>query len=651
MKMKKNILIILLLALTICILAGETVQVSAESPKVCRGDHLLVSAQLLQNGSYGDPVQNQEIEFYDETTDAIIGTALTGLDGIASIDWVVPQLHPVGPAVINATFRGNVSLALAPSCQWLLVDIYSETQLEVLCTSTVLSPLDFFSCSVQVTNDIDDSLIGVDVHIFGNGVLVDSKTTNSTGHVDFDIECSPQWCVYGENVVEVVYELDSLGYNYEARESLTVTVEEIATQITLLGLIDDILLNDTINVHFILDSQEGFLSDTTVVLLLDDLGIEIGLTNSSGFVSFQLDIDERFSIGEHQLTVRYEGSFRYSEASLTIDISVSSPCVLELVLPDRLILGSQAVIELEGLDLFRRPLALGSVTLLDNSTGFIVEETASGHQPFRFILPIEGERGTRDVVVNITGNSYITNRTLIVRVVVWLTPEILVIKNSIEGYASLGQEIEIEIKLMDGLHTLPYREIDVVIDDVRDTFATDSAGMVIISWTAPVVDGQYSVFITYQEDIQDFLTSANHIYTYIVSREIPLKVDLDEYEVLESLQEILVHLTVKARNGTSFSGIGVSFVWLGHQFDTVSQTNGSVELHLSVPTGPGAYNLTYQTHDVASLVPSSGYFIIIIRDYQAYNSQGVGIIFMIGSSVLVVVVSVIPVIRRKQLLG
>ena len=641
----------LFLAYAVFLLGGGTAQASTDPLEVCRGDHLVVSAQLLQNGSFGSPVLGQEVEFYDETADVLIDTAMTGEDGTASVDWIVPQNHQLGHAVINATFRGNISLALAPSCQWFLVDIYSATDLDVSVNDITLSPLDVFLCSVSVMNDMDDPITDSMIQIYGNGVLVDSGNTNSTGYFDFVIECSPQWCVYGENVMEVVYATDSVEYNFKANEVFTILVQRVTTQIVPLKIVNDISLNETVEIVLALDSQEGFLPDAVLNLLLDDKNIEVFSTNSSGLTTLQLQTDEQFSIGQHQLTVMYEGSFRYQETSLTLDITVTSPCVVELVLPDEFVLETQVIIELEVYDVFHRPIVIGSATLSDNSTGITIEETGSGFQPFSFLFSVEGERGLREIILNITGNPYISNRTLVLRVTVWAIPEILVTRSSIDEYAYPSQEIEIEFKLLDDSYPIAHSDVMIVIGENRENYVTDANGMVIATWIVSSEEGKYIARIMYSGVKQEFLAPTSYTYDYSVSREIPLRVEMIDYEVLEALQELLVRLTVTARNGSSFGGIGVSFSWLGSQFNTISQLDGGIELHLSVPIELGTYNLSYQTQDVASLISSSGYFPIIIRGYQAHNSQGVGIGVMVISSVLAVIVSVIPIIRRRQLMG
>ena len=85
--------------------------------QVVRGKAIAITSILVQNGSHGDYVPNQRIVFFDQTYNTQLGSDMTDANGVASISWNIPINHPLGPTIINATFFGNESLSLAPSCQ------------------------------------------------------------------------------------------------------------------------------------------------------------------------------------------------------------------------------------------------------------------------------------------------------------------------------------------------------------------------------------------------------------------------------------------------------------------------------------------------------------------------------------------------------
>ena len=101
----------------IVLLLSSSASVDAEEVNIgVRGEDVTISAILLQNGTYGTPVPNQTIEFYDQTMNSFLNYGLTNAAGIATIVWNIPIDHSLGPTTLNATYRGNESLFLAPSC-------------------------------------------------------------------------------------------------------------------------------------------------------------------------------------------------------------------------------------------------------------------------------------------------------------------------------------------------------------------------------------------------------------------------------------------------------------------------------------------------------------------------------------------------------
>ena len=56
--------------------------VCAEEFVACRGDEITITARLLQNGSYGDPVPFQEVYFFDQTYNTFLGTSFTDINAM-----------------------------------------------------------------------------------------------------------------------------------------------------------------------------------------------------------------------------------------------------------------------------------------------------------------------------------------------------------------------------------------------------------------------------------------------------------------------------------------------------------------------------------------------------------------------------------------
>ena len=94
-----------------------------------RGENVTLSVVLLQNGTYGEPVPEQEIYFFDQTNNQLLGNAITDSNGLASIIWDIPSDYLLGPTIINATFYGNESQFLASSFQNIVLNILADTEI------------------------------------------------------------------------------------------------------------------------------------------------------------------------------------------------------------------------------------------------------------------------------------------------------------------------------------------------------------------------------------------------------------------------------------------------------------------------------------------------------------------------------------------
>jgi hypothetical protein len=168
--------------LFLLLLASSTNTVSAEGEIVIqRGENVKISAQLLQNGTFGDPVPNQLIEFFDQTHDALINCNTTDVDGIASINWTIPLGFPLGPTLINATFRGNELLFLSPSTQWIFLNIVSSTQIVIDHENGPFAPGDLFCFTASLFNDANTPIAGSQLIALSGNTVLATSITNSSG--------------------------------------------------------------------------------------------------------------------------------------------------------------------------------------------------------------------------------------------------------------------------------------------------------------------------------------------------------------------------------------------------------------------------------------------------------------------------------------
>ncbi|MHA2022761.1 MAG: hypothetical protein ACTSWQ_03775, partial [Candidatus Thorarchaeota archaeon] len=145
-------LILLIISLNIGIANAD------EELAAIRGENVTISVVLLQNGTYGNPVPEQEIEFFDQTNNLLLGINITDANGLASIIWNIPLDYSLGPTIVNATFRGNESIFLAPSDQSIILNILASTEIILHDTPTLLAPGDVLSFSVSLFDDVSNPL-------------------------------------------------------------------------------------------------------------------------------------------------------------------------------------------------------------------------------------------------------------------------------------------------------------------------------------------------------------------------------------------------------------------------------------------------------------------------------------------------------------
>ena len=149
--------VVIVALVTILCISMTTHSVAAEEfPVISRGESVNITATLLTNGTSGEPLPNQAVFFFDETTNNLMASTKTDSNGIASLDYSFPMNHPLGNTLINVTFRGNTSLALAPTCQWFILTITSVTNIEVSTQKTEFAPNDNLEFSVCLTDDAEN---------------------------------------------------------------------------------------------------------------------------------------------------------------------------------------------------------------------------------------------------------------------------------------------------------------------------------------------------------------------------------------------------------------------------------------------------------------------------------------------------------------
>ncbi|MFX1578026.1 MAG: hypothetical protein ACFFBJ_00105 [Promethearchaeota archaeon] len=648
-----SILLIFLLALSVTLFGAEPV-VAEEETVVARGTTITITATLLQNGSYGNPVPDQRIFFFDQTYNIPLGSAKTNTNGVAMISWSIPLNHTLGMTMINATFYGNDTLSLAPSAQWTFLSIVSSTNIDISQISDILAPGDMLTFSVHLTDDSSSSIPDATIAVFKDAILLAKNKTDSSGETHFAIECNSSWITLGDNNIRVVYSQDLDNFLDSSESMFTVNISKIPTSIIPQGSYpDEIMLDESFNLYIELSDTDHSLPNEFLEVTLDDNLFSYIKSNSSGIAHLQIDIDERFTLGIHTLRIQYNGTERHSESYYETDLAILTPVQLTVTLPESVEIGVIFEIKVSVSDLLNRLIPDFDISILDITSNqrFTIPSSLSEITTI-FEYELQGPSGIHNLKIELTGNPFILDTSSISNFTAWSKPEIQLVACNVEHYASPDQEIVFKIQMNDWAGNLSLREIQLSIDgESHHSVHTNSTGGTTLIFSAPSLEDQYNISISYSGNNTLFELATKLDYSLYVTHKMPIRLELDFYEIVSPLRELSVHITITALNGSTPQGITVSFNWLD-SIDTVeSKEGGIIILHLKIPATIGNHFLSYDSEDLESVQATSGSFLIEISSSDIMSLEGVGITGLVVILIISVGLSIVPFLRRKYLVG
>jgi hypothetical protein len=648
-----SILLIFLLALFVTSFGAEPV-VAEEETVVARGTTITITATLLQNGSYGNPVPDQRIFFFDQTYNILLGSAKTDTNGVAMISWSIPLNHTLGMTMINATFFGNDTLSLASSAQWTFLSIVSSTSINISQISDILAPDDMLTFSVHLTDDSSSSIPDATIAVFKDAILLAKNKTDSSGETHFAIECNSSWITLGDNNIRVVYSQDLDNFLDSSESMFTVNISKIPTSIIPQGSYpDEIILDESFNLYIELSDTEHSLPNEFLEVTLDDNLFSYIKSNSSGIAHLQIDIDERFTLGTHTLRIQYNGTERHSESYYETDLTILTPVQLTVTLPESVEIGVIFEIKVSVSDLLNRLIPDFDISILDITSNqrFTISSSLSEITTI-FEYELQGPPGIHNLKIELTGNPFILDTNSISNFTAWSKPEIQLVACNVEHYASPDQEIVFEIQMNDWAGNLSLREIQLSIDgESHLSVHTNNTGGTTLIFSAPSLEDQYNISILYSGNNTLFELATKLDYSLYVTHKMPIRLELDFYEIVSPLRELSVHITITALNGSTPQGITVSFNWLD-SIDTVeSKEGGIITLHLKIPATIGNHFLSYDSEDLESVQATSGSFLIEISSSDIMSLEGVGITGLVVVLTISVGLSIVPFLRRKYLVG
>lgn len=625
---------------------------AADSVIVSRGEPFEITVTILTNGSYGVPLQNQLIEFYDQTYDQFIAEAITDELGIAKIEHEFSLSHPKGYTLVNITYRGNESLALAPTCQWVSFIVTSSSRLEIQSNRMKLAPDDTLVFSVSLLDDSQHPIQNAPIQVFCDSELIHKSSTNTTGQVLLEINLQDIFLDSGTHTIQVVYEGNMTSFNRGVSNCFDIDIQRISTSINTINELPELLsLNQTSIITVRAQSEEGALSEVPIDFLIDGELCYKTLTNSTGFAEFSFLPNESFSVGFHTLEIFYEGGQRYKSYSLLYEITIGTEALLEARCASKVIIDSKLSVDIQVSDIFSRPIPYATVYLIDTYSGSSISLFITNETKISLELPITGTIGNRSIQIVVDSDYISYGGQITIFIAVWASTKIDIISSSIFGYAYPKQTIQLRLHLSTQLGNLSNREFLYSISQISDNVSatTDQFGYATIEVTSPEKERSYEIEIIFNGAALNFELSNRCTYAFIVSSRIPLQINHFYYDTNHISGTLSTILQIQALNGTAPEGISVTLNWLSIDYLSITTAEGLLQIQLPMPLTSGIYPLVCHIPATDSIEQFSCVLHLLVTPSDTNASEGIGfypLLFGISGSFGI---PIIPLMRRKSI--
>jgi hypothetical protein len=495
-------LIAIIIPLLFVSLTSDIVTADNET-QVLRGSTITIQVTILQNGSYGDPVQNQRIHYFDQTFNTFLGSSISDQNGIASLDWEIPIDHLLGITILNATFYGNASLSLSPSFQRISVLILSHTFIEVDQISTKLTPGDLLAFNVHLVDDLNLSIPNEILEVTLDDSHLAFITTNSSGMTDFDTQIDERFSL-GIHSLKIHYN-GSHSYSQTSLEetieihspiSISVQVSEnaiIGSNLYIEATITDLLnrtLSNSILSMFDMTSNQSFSVPIDGETTID---FQYLLQGPPGTHTLVIEILDNPFISNNQYTMNFTA---WSKSEIVL---VNSG-VDQYASPNQ-----EVVLEVRLIDWYGNS-SLKNLHLFINSEAYTSETTDSeGLATFTFFAPvIEAEYNISIIYTGNISRFELTTKydyNLIVTILVPIEIEL----DSYEVVAPLHQ-ISVQL-IVRGLNGSLLNGVWVNFNWLSSNSTTQSLdeGLITLQLAIPSVSGGY--FLYYESEPTSFVES------------------------------------------------------------------------------------------------------------------------------------------------
>jgi len=200
----------------------------SSDPTPNRGETVTLQAKLIYDN--GNPVVNENVSFYDETTNKYLGSDLTDSNGIASIQWTIPTDAPLGDHVLNVTYLGSTTAYTHGSYNNTTVNIGA---LPSITNVSVVPNIVGYGYNVTITANVtdEDGISKVFAKVwYPNGSVVWLEMNNYTSKDLYKTNFTDTWqygyynyTIWANDTQGNYYE--TLKYTFRVKVSATVYVQ------------------------------------------------------------------------------------------------------------------------------------------------------------------------------------------------------------------------------------------------------------------------------------------------------------------------------------------------------------------------------------------------------------------------------------------
>jgi len=625
----------------------------SETPSFARGEKVTIECYLLQNGTYGDPVPNQKVEFFDQSYDTYIDSSITDENGFASVQWQIPITHPLGDTILNITFRGNESLALSPSVQWTVITILSSTNITPTIHDTSLHPSDVLNVSVRLSDDTRTPLNSQPIKFLSDGQTIQSGFTDNNGSFQLLLQCNLSWADFGYNTINIIYNGNSTQYLQSSHSSIGFNLEKKATKLAISE--NNTLyskLNDTHRFSVTLTSGEELVRNASIEIRIDNEYYDTIFTTRLGTAFVDIQFNESFTLGPHTMNVHYHGSERYEASTLFQKIILSSPCFVDVAEEKTLTVNLRNRLTVELRDTLNRPIRSGNVTITDTISRKNVSGIRQENGIYSFTILLRKKLGSRELLLRIYDMPYLSNHTYSFQVYVWSKPEFEFLYCSTMGYAVPGQTISLLISLTDFYGPIVHTEVQILVNNKEyGKSHSDGNGELSTSITIPKKEGHHSIALHYGGNKSAFVLNRTRIFRINASHSIPVVPWSISTRLIPMEKRISVNMMLLALNGSKIEGLKTTYNWLNQSYRARTSKSGSLEFYLRLPNHPGTYTLEYHIDSTRGTKDYDGFLEIEITLIDINGSSVFGLFPFTLSIAFSFSLVLLPSLRKRYLLG